>query len=89
MRCRRRWAIQASDSWPNIEVAKNGGGMTWTPVTYDPDLNLIFVTTGNPQPVIAHANRAGANLFTGSIVALNADTGEDGLVFPVLAARHA
>ena len=49
--------------------------MTWTPVTYDPDLNLIFVTTGNPQPVIAHANRAGANLFTGSIVALNADTG--------------
>ena len=49
--------------------------MTWTPVTYDPELNLIFVTTGNPQPVIAHANRAGANLFTGSIVALNADTG--------------
>ncbi len=64
-----------ADSWPNIEVAKNGGGMTWTPVTYDPDLDLIFVTTGNPQPVIAHANRAGANLFTGSIVALRADTG--------------
>ena len=68
---------------------ENGGGMTWTPVTYDPDLNLIFVTTGNPQPVIAYANRAGANLFTGSIVALNADTGVDGLVFSVVAARHA
>lgn len=64
-----------SETWPNEEVMKNGGGMTWTPVTYDPDLRLIFVTTGNPQPVIAHANRAGANLFTGSIVALHADTG--------------
>jgi alcohol dehydrogenase (cytochrome c) len=65
-----------SETWPNEEVMKNGGGMTWTPVTYDPELNLIFVTTGNPQPVIAHKNRAGDNLFTGSIVALNADTGK-------------
>jgi alcohol dehydrogenase (cytochrome c) len=50
--------------------------MTWTPVTYDPELNYVFVTTGNPQPVIAHKNRAGDNLFTGSIVALHADTGK-------------
>jgi alcohol dehydrogenase (cytochrome c) len=50
--------------------------MTWQPVTYDPDLNLLYVTTGNPHPVIAHVNRPGANLFTGSIVALNADTGK-------------
>jgi alcohol dehydrogenase (cytochrome c) len=64
-----------SETWPNEEVMKNGGGMTWTPVTYDPALDLIFVTTGNPQPVIAHANRAGANLFTGAIVALRAETG--------------
>jgi alcohol dehydrogenase (cytochrome c) len=64
-----------SETWPNEEVMKHGGGMTWTPITYDPGLNLIFVTTGNPQPVIAHANRAGDNLFTGSIVALDADTG--------------
>jgi alcohol dehydrogenase (cytochrome c) len=65
-----------SDTWPNEEVMKHGGGMTWTPVTYDPDLNLILVTTGNPQPVIAHKNRPGDNLFTGSIVALEADTGK-------------
>ena len=55
---------------------KHGGGMTWQPLTYDPELNLIYVTTGNPQPVIAHANRAGDNLFTASIVALNPDTGK-------------
>jgi alcohol dehydrogenase (cytochrome c) len=65
-----------SDTWPNEEAMRHGGGMTWQPVTYDPDLNLIYVTTGNPQPVIAHSNRAGDNLFTASIVALNPDTGK-------------
>jgi alcohol dehydrogenase (cytochrome c) len=57
-------------------MAKHGGGMTWQPVTYDPELNYVFVTTGNPQPVIAHKNRPGDNLFTGSIVAVDADTGK-------------
>lgn len=65
-----------SDTWPNEEMARHGGGMTWQPITYDPDLNYIFVTTGNPQPVIAHKNRPGDNLFTGSIVAVHAETGE-------------
>lgn len=64
-----------SETWPNEETMKHGGGMTWQPVTYDADLNLVYVTTGNPQPVIAHKNRAGDNLFTGSVVALNPDTG--------------
>jgi alcohol dehydrogenase (cytochrome c) len=65
-----------SETWPNEEAMKHGGGMTWQPPTYDPELNLLYVTTGNPQPVIAHANRAGDNLFTASIVALNPDTGK-------------
>jgi alcohol dehydrogenase (cytochrome c) len=65
-----------SESWPNEEAMKHGGGMTWQPITYDPELNLIYVTTGNPQPVIAHKNRAGDNLFTAAIVALTADTGK-------------
>ncbi len=64
------------ESWPNLDMARHGGGMTWQPITYDPELNLIYVTTGNPQPVIAHKNRPGANLFTQAIVALNADTGK-------------
>ena len=65
-----------SETWPNEEMARHGGGMTWQPITYDPELNLIYVTTGNPQPVIAHKNRPGDNLFTASIVALNPDTGK-------------
>ena len=64
------------ETWPNLDMAIHGGGMTWQPVTYDPDTNLIFVTTGNPQPVVAFKNREGANLYTASIVALNADTGK-------------
>jgi alcohol dehydrogenase (cytochrome c) len=65
-----------SETWPNEDAMKHGGGMTWLTPTYDPELNLIYVPTGNPQPVIAHKNREGANLFTGSIVALNPDTGK-------------
>jgi alcohol dehydrogenase (cytochrome c) len=65
-----------SETWPNEDAMKHGGGMTWQVPTYDPDLNLLYVTTGNPQPVVAHANRAGDNLFTASIVALNPDTGK-------------
>jgi alcohol dehydrogenase (cytochrome c) len=64
------------DTWPSLDMAKHGGGMTWQPITYDPALNLIYVTTGNPQPVVAFKNREGANLFTASIVALDADTGK-------------
>jgi alcohol dehydrogenase (cytochrome c) len=65
-----------SKTWPNEDAMRHGGGMTWQPVTYDPDLNLMYVTTGNPHPVIAHRNRAGDNLFTECIVALNPDTGK-------------
>ncbi len=64
------------DTWPNLDMAKHGGGMTWQPITYDPELNHIYVTTGNPQPVVAFKNREGANLYTASIVALDADTGK-------------
>ena len=78
-----------SETWPNEEAGRHGGGMTWQPVTYDPELNLIYVTTGNPQPVIAFRNREGANLFTASIVALNPGHRKDGVVLPVVAERHA
>jgi alcohol dehydrogenase (cytochrome c) len=65
-----------SETWPNADAMAHGGGMTWISSTYDPELNMLFVGTGNPQPVIAAKSRTGANLFTESIVALNADTGK-------------
>lgn len=63
-------------SWPSVEAMMHGGGMTWGSTTYDPELNLIYFGTGNPQPVIAHKGRMGDNLFTESIVAINPDTGK-------------
>jgi alcohol dehydrogenase (cytochrome c) len=62
-------------TWPNSDAMMHGGGMTWGPSTYDPELNLLYFGTGNPQPVIAGKARQGDNLYTESIVALNPDTG--------------
>src|SRR5579863_1307630 len=64
------------DTWPDEYARKHGGGGPWQPLTYDPELNLIYVTTGNPNPVGATQSRPGDNLFTCSLVALNADTGK-------------
>lgn len=65
-----------SETWPNAEAMAHGGGMTWVPSTYDPELKLLYLGTGNPQPVIAGKAREGDNLFTESIVALHIDTGK-------------
>ena len=64
------------ETWPNEDAAAHGGGMTWGTTTYDPELNQIYLGTGNPQPVIAGKGREGDNLYTASIVALNPDTGK-------------
>jgi len=65
-----------SETWPDQESLSHGGGPTWLTGTYDPALNLLYWGTGNPHPVLAGVGRAGANLYTCSIVALNADTGK-------------
>ncbi|MGC2400049.1 MAG: PQQ-dependent dehydrogenase, methanol/ethanol family [Acidobacteriaceae bacterium] len=60
----------AGDSW------KRGSGAAWLTGSYDPDLNLLYWTVGNPGPSMNAAGREGDNLFTCSVVALNPDTGE-------------
>ena len=66
----------ALKTWPNAAAAEHGGGMTWMPGTYDPELNLLYWPTGNTNPVFAGQGRPGANLWTESIVAIDADTGK-------------
>lgn len=63
-------------TWPNDEAMLHGGGTTWIPGTYDPELNLYYFGTGNAQPVINGNARPGANLYTSTICALNPDTGK-------------
>ena len=52
------------------------GGQMWMTGTYDPLLNLVYVGTGNPTPVLNGKVRPGDNPWTCSIVALNPDTGK-------------
>lgn len=55
-----------------------GGGTAWDTITFDPDLNLVYIGTGNGSPW-NHKIRSpagGDNLYLSSIVALNADTGK-------------
>jgi len=66
----------ALQTWPNETASDHGGGMTWMPGTYDPELNLLYWPTGNTNPVFAGQGRPGANLWTESIVALDLDTGK-------------
>jgi alcohol dehydrogenase (cytochrome c) len=61
---------------PNSPSGGATGGQMWMTGTYDPDLNLVFVGTGNPTPVLNGPVRPGDNKWTGSIVALDPDTGK-------------
>jgi alcohol dehydrogenase (cytochrome c) len=63
-------------SWPQGDAYLRGGGSIWVTGTYDPDQNLIFFGTGNPGPDYYSNAREGDNLYTTSLVALDADTGE-------------
>jgi acido-empty-quinoprotein group A len=63
-------------TWPNETARLHGGGMTWLPGTYDPELKLLYWGTGNPNPVYAGQGREGDNLWTCSIVALHIETGK-------------
>lgn len=65
-----------SETWPNTDALMHGGGAIWIPGTYDPQLNLYYFGTANPQPVMAGQGRQGDNLWANSIVALNPDTGK-------------
>ena len=65
-----------SETWSSPEVLPRGGGATWTTGSYDPELNLIYWGTGNPNPDYYGEDRIGDNLYTASLVALDADTGK-------------
>jgi len=66
-----------SETWPDDpEVLARGGGGTWMNGSYDPDLNLIYWGVGNPNPDYFGDLRPGDNLYSNSLVALDADTGE-------------
>ena len=69
----------AAKTWSGEFWKLGGGGNVWDSITYDPATNLIYFGTANAEPWNpAHRNTKGAgdSLYTASIVAVNADTGE-------------
>lgn len=71
---------KAAETWdPAGEYWKYGGGGTvWDGMAYDPELNLLYIGTGNASPWSRdlRSPAGGDNLYVASIVALNPDTGE-------------
>lgn len=78
----RRWKFDTipgpgdfgHDTWQG-DAWKTGGGSTWVTGSYDPSLDLIYWGVANPSPPFSGDVRPGDNLFTNSVVALNASTG--------------
>lgn len=70
--------VEALKTWdPNSRWDVGGGGTAWDSMVYDPDLNLIYVGTGNsaPYPIEVRSPSGGDNLYLSSILAINPDTG--------------
>ncbi|HUQ90909.1 MAG TPA: PQQ-dependent dehydrogenase, methanol/ethanol family [Bryobacteraceae bacterium] len=60
----------SGDSW------KRGGAPTWVTGSYDPSTNLVYWGTGNPSPDWNGDVRKGDNLYSSSVVAVDADSGK-------------
>jgi alcohol dehydrogenase (cytochrome c) len=76
----RFWTIPSpgesgSDSWPG-NMYLRGGATTWMPGTFDAALNTVFWTTSNAAPDFDGELRPGDDLYTASLLALDADTGK-------------
>jgi quinoprotein glucose dehydrogenase len=65
-----------ADTWKHGSATRTGAANAWSVIVADPTRNLVFVPTSSPSPDYFGGERLGDNLFTDSVVALRADTGE-------------
>ena len=68
----------AAKTWTGEWWKYGGGGTAWNAMTYDPEMNRVYIGTGNGGPWNAKLRSPGGgdNLYLCSVVALDADTGE-------------
>jgi alcohol dehydrogenase (cytochrome c) len=64
-----------AETWLEPDTARTGGGGYWGAMSLDPSTGELFVPVGNPWPDIDKAYRPGTNLFTNSVIVLDARTG--------------
>ena len=62
-------------TWKNASGTPITGGATWTSYTLDPTTGELYIPGGNPAPDFAIGPREGENLYSGSVVVLDAKTG--------------
>jgi len=65
-----------AETWQSPESTQHAGGPVWVTFALDRTTNTLFVPVGNPGPDFNKAVRPGANLFTDSLIALDASTGK-------------
>ena len=65
-----------SETWPEKDREKFGGGHNWSEFTVDPELGIAFIPTGSPRFDFYGGNRPGNNLFGNSLLALDARSGK-------------
>jgi len=63
-----------AETWQGKGI-EHPGATTWLTGTYDPELDTVYWPTGNPSPDLIGDDRGGDNLYSDSVVALNAKTG--------------
>jgi quinohemoprotein ethanol dehydrogenase len=65
------------ETWEgNNDAWKRGGAPVWNTPAVDPELNMLYFSTGNASPDLNGSGRPGENLFAASIVAIDATTGK-------------
>jgi alcohol dehydrogenase (cytochrome c) len=70
-------AEPGSQTWGNnVNGLKHGGGSIWTPMSYDSEKQILYIPVGNPAPDFYDKERPGDNLYTCSLVALDANSGK-------------
>ena len=77
----RRYTIPApgepgSETWPDNDAWKHGGGPTWRSGSYDPELDLVYWGTGNAEPYDPRPREGRDSLYTSSVLAIRPKTGE-------------
>jgi alcohol dehydrogenase (cytochrome c) len=65
-----------ANTWERAESTTTGGGSLWTSYSLNPNNGRLYLSVGNPAPDFAAQYRPGANLFTNSVVVLDARTGK-------------
>ena len=63
------------ESWSSVGAWKQGGAPTWLTGSYDPELDLLYWGVGNPSPDFDGDARAGRNLYSNCVIALEGATG--------------